>query len=298
MAGGGKKKDLSMAKNIVRITITILILLLIAIWVEIAKSPSDENMHLYFFDVGQGDAAMIVKGDYQILVDGGPDDSVLSKIGEVMPISDRKIEKVILTHPHADHLVGLVQVLERYEIGEIYISGVAHTSNQYLEFLSKIKEKNIQTTMPEVNQKEMIFDNGSLTFLWPGKKYQEQTVENLNNSSIVSKFCYYSKCAMLMGDIELDGQSEMYSGNKNADFQASVLKVAHHGSNNGTNQVLLDKVKPQYAVISVGADNKYGHPHAAILDLLEKSNIKIFRTDRDGTVELIFEQNNLIVKAP
>ena len=265
---------------------------------EIAKSPTDENLHLYIFDVGQGDAVMIAKGDYQILIDGGPDDSVLSKIGEVLPISDRRIEKVILTHPHADHLVGLNLILERYEVGEIYVSGVVHTSSQYLEFLSKIKEKNIKTTVPEVNQKEIPFDNGSLTFLWPGKKYQEQTAENLNNSSIVSKFCYYSRCAIIMGDIELDGQSEMYSGNKNADFQASVLKVAHHGSNNGTNQTLLDKVKPQYAVISVGADNKYGHPHAAVLELLEKSNIKIFRTDRDGTVEFIFEQNNLIVKTP
>lgn len=287
-----------MAKKIVRIMIIILALLLVAIWVEIAKSPSDDSVRMYFFDVGQGDAIMIEKSNYQVLIDGGPDDGVLSEIGKIMPLADRKIEKIILTHPHSDHLVGLNLILERYEVDEIYISGVTHTSNQYLEFLSKIKEKNIVTIVPEINQRDVLFDNANLTFLWPGTKYQEKTVENLNNTSIVTKFCYYSQCALLMGDIELDGQSEIYSGNANADFRASILKVAHHGSNNGTDQTLLDKVKPQYVVISVGADNKYGHPHATILDLLEKSNIKIFRTDRDGTVEFIFEQNNLIVKTP
>ncbi len=287
-----------MAKKFIRIALSILALVLVAIWVEIARSPSDDNVHLYFFDVGQGDAAMITKGDYQILIDGGPDDTVMSEIGKVMPLSDRKIEKVILTHPHADHLVGLVQVLEHYEIGEIYISGVAHTSNQYLEFLSKIKDKNILTIVPEINQKEIPFDNGSLTFLWPGKKYQEQTAENLNNSSIINKFCYYSQCALFTGDIETDEQNLMLSENKSVDFQAQILKIAHHGSNNGTNQALLDKVKPQYAVISAGADNKYGHPHAATLDLLDKSGTKLFRTDRDSTIEFVFEQNKLVVNLP
>lgn len=287
-----------MKNNGFKIFFIVMLLILVAIWAEIAKSPDNNCSKIYFFDVGQGDATMIVKDDYEILIDGGPDNKVLVEIGNVMPLGDKKIEAVILTHPHADHVVGLNQILENYQIEKVYISGVLHTSNQYLEFLQKIKDSEIATEVPELNYKFEPFEGAFLEFLWPGNNYNQKEAENLNNSSLLTRFCYLEKCAVFMGDQETDEQEIMFANNKEADYRADILKVSHHGSSNGTNQKLLDAIQPKYAIISVGADNRYGHPHVKTLDLLNKFGIKLFRTDRDGTVEMVFEQNNIIVKTP
>ncbi len=306
--------------KITKFFFSLLITLTVFIWAAVVKSPSGTGCNIYFFDVGQGDAALIEKGDYQILIDGGPDDKILSEIGKAMPLTDRKIEIVILTHPHADHLVGINQVLDRYEIGKIYSTGAIHTSNAYLEFLDKVKNKNIQLEVPDAGQEIVPFDNGELEFLWPGKRDVGKSAEdnNLNNTSLVNQFCYFDHCVLLMGDLETDGQAEMlnYYFSKQSEasvekseskssqplasndniFQSEILKVAHHGSVNGTNQKLLDVVRPKYAVIGVGADNKYGHPHAATLDLLQKASIQYYRTDRDGTIEFNLSESGITKK--
>jgi len=288
-------------KKWTRIILGVLVLAAVFIWIEVAKSPtadiSDQNAHLFFFSVGQGDSELIQKGNIQVLIDGGPDDRVLSELGKVMPVSDRKIETVILTHPHADHITGLNSILDRFEIGTIYYTGVSSDSNAYKEFLAKVKKKNILLKIPQTGEVDNLFSNGVLTFLWPGEKFNGQNLENLNNSSEVVSFCYFSHCSLYLGDIETDEQAPMisYYSNKDA-LHTEILKIAHHGSVNGTNQTILDAVKPAYAVIEVGADNMYGHPHASTIDLLNKNNIKYFRTDRDGTVEFVVNETAIINK--
>jgi len=280
----------------------VLVLAAIFVWFEIAKSPSadvvDNSVHIFFLNVGQGDAEMMQAGNYQILIDGGPDDSVLAQIGKVMPVTDRKIETIILSHPHADHITGLNSILDRYEIGQIYYSGVVYNSNIYKEFLDTARAKNIPLKIPAVLQKESLFANSKLTFLWPGERYKDRSIDNLNNSSEVVSFCYFTHCALFTGDIETDEQATMianYSSNL-AIFQTEILKLSHHGSANGTNQVLLDLSKPKYAVIEVGANNKYGHPHVATLDLLDKNKIQYFRTDRDGMIDFVMTEQGIIKK--
>jgi beta-lactamase superfamily II metal-dependent hydrolase len=113
-----------MKKTLSNLSLIILALVAFLVWHEIAKSPSENGAEFYFFDVGQGDASLIQINDYQILIDGGPDDSVLNKLGDVMPVYDKEIEVMILSHPHADHLIGLNQVLDRYQVDKIYLSGV------------------------------------------------------------------------------------------------------------------------------------------------------------------------------
>lgn len=289
-------------KRWTKLILGVLLLGAIFVWAEIAQSPSadiaDGNVHIFYLNVGQGDAELIQKSDQQILIDGGPDDSVLSEIGKVMPASDRKIETVILSHPHADHISGLNLILDRYEIGQIYYSGVLYESSVYKEFLSKAKAKNIPIIIPKIGQTENYFTNGVLTFLWPGEKYENLAIKNLNNSSEVVKFCYFSHCALFTGDIETDEQVTMisYYVATSGSFQSEVLKLPHHGSVNGTNQALLDLVKPKYAVIEVGANNNYGHPHAAVLDLLNKNNITYYRTDRDGAIQFLMTEQGVIKK--
>ena len=279
-----------------------LILGAVFVWYNVAKSPTaDENINdstIIFCDVGQGDAVIIGKGNYQILVDGGPDDSVLTCLGKHLPVWDRQIEMVILTHPHADHLTGLRAVLSRYEVGEVYYSGVDYDSNGYLEFKNILDTKKIPAKIPKIGDLITTYENATLTFLWPGERYNGQKIENINNTSEVLRFCYFSHCALLTGDIETDAQKEMISTatTLGLGLGAEMLKLPHHGSVNGADQNLLDAVKPVYAIISVGADNKYGHPHAAVIVLLTKNNIRILRTDRDGTIRFNFSETGMTKK--
>lgn len=282
-------------KTITKIILSALVLLAVFLVVEIVRSPDKDLVQLYLFSVGQGDAELIQKGNYQILIDGGPDDSILPELGKVMPLTDRNIEVVILTHPHADHLTGLNQVLERYKIETIYLSGATTTSNTYLEFLNIVKNKTTVLNITNFGERLSPFENGELTFLWPGEMYKDRSIENLNNSSEVVKFCYFAECAVFLGDQEVDEQKLMFAelDKQKIDYAAKILKIAHHGSTNGTDQTTLDKIKPEYAVIEVGADNKFGHPHAATVDLLSKLNIKTYRTDRDRTVRFQLRKDSI-----
>lgn len=270
-----------------------IILLLTAVFLgaEIVKSPKANELAVFFFNVGQGDAEMIQKGNFQVLIDGGPDDKVLSEIGKVMPLSDRKIDVMILSHPHADHLVGLNQVLDRYEVGTIYSTGVSYTSNQYLEFLGKIKDRNIDYKIPKEGDTLDLPEIGKIHFLWPGERFKQQTVENLNNTSEIVQFCAELHCALLGGDAEIEEQTEMlgYYSQQNAldQLKSEILKIPHHGSSNGAGEEFFKAISPKYAVISAGADNQFGHPHAVTLELLNKLGIQIFRTDRDGTIRFV-----------
>lgn len=286
-------------KRRTKILIFILAIFAIGIWSNIAKSPADTTQplaHLFVMDVGQGDAILIAKGTYQILVDGGPDADVLNQLGKIMPPTDKKIEKMILTHPHADHLAGLNAILERYEVDGIVGTGVNYDSVGYREYKEKVKNLGKAEKIPEIGEKESVFDNGEIQYLWPGSKVQGQEIVNLNNTSLTMRFCYFTFCAFLPGDLETDEQALMFSAleKQNIPFQSDVLKISHHGSSNGTDALTLEKVMPKYAAISVGKDNKFGHPHQVTLDLLQ--NIQTNRTDQNGTIEYVFSQTGVIKK--
>lgn len=275
-----------MKEKLIKIFVSSLLLLLIFLFSSIARAPNHKKYEISFLDVGQGDSTLIQKGDQQILIDGGPDDKVLTELGKEMPLTDRKIEIIVLTHPHADHLAGIIQILDRYEVGKVYSSGVLSSSNQYLEFLNKIKEKSIPFIVPKTNE-TINLDGASLEFLWPGDKYFQKTEENLNNTSIVSKFCVSLDCVLLTGDIEKEEQDVMfgyYNSIAPDIFKSKIIKVPHHGSQNAANPTLYELVLPKVAVISAGKDNMYKHPHQVTLDLLKSFNIQTKRTDQDGTV--------------
>lgn len=284
-------------KGLTKFILSALIICLVFIVANIAKGPDDNNVHLFVLNVGQGDSILIQKKDYQILVDAGPGHVTLEELGKVMPVMDRKIEQIIITHPHQDHIGGVNEIIDRYEVGEIYGTGVISTNAEYLEMLKKIKDKNIAYKVPTIGMQISLLENQELTFLWPGEEYKEKDIDNLNNSSVVAKLCYFSHCAMLMGDLEVDGQEQMVAKQKNTEiFRSDFMKISHHGSVNGTNQALLDVIEPKYAAISVGADNQFGHPHAKIIDLLLQNNIQLSRTDREGTIGYIFSKDGVSKK--
>ncbi|MFA5029684.1 MAG: ComEC/Rec2 family competence protein [Patescibacteria group bacterium] len=234
-----------------------------------------------FLNVGQGDAILIrTPGGEDVLIDGGPDNKVLEKLGRYLPFFDRQLELVILTHPHADHLVGLVEVLRRYKVNRVLITAVTTSDPAQLTFTDLINKKNIpleQAFEPEIINLEPGLE---LKILSPGREPSSKRLENLNNSSLVAKLVYASTSVLLMGDYEAEEELLLQSG---VPLKSDILKIGHHGSNNANDLDFLRAVSPVAAVISVGK-NSFGHPHYRALYNLKKIGTRILRTDQLGDI--------------
>lgn len=247
-------------------------------------TSTPNNVRVTFFDVGQGDASLIITPNNEdVLIDGGPNNNVVQKLGEYLPYTDRKIEYIILTHPHADHLDGLLEVLNRYEVGEVIMTGVSYGTADYEKFRQQIEAKKITLKLIEQPQKILI-DGLTLDILTPEKTLNNLAIENLNNSSIVFKMIYGSTTAMFTGDYE---NEETLVKNSSTTLKSDVLKVGHHGSTNANNRQFLEAVAPELAIISVGVNNTYGLPNYRSIFYLEQLKSQIFRTDISGDIKLI-----------
>lgn len=274
-------------KTATKVILLALLSLIILVWGEIAKRnlPGRADFSLYMFDVGQGDSILLQKENQQILIDGGPDNSILEGLRKTMPVYDQTIELLILTHPDFDHLRGFLEVLRYYKIKEIWSNGVDSDSLTYRDWQNLINEKQIRIKV--VKQGNYYGCDQSISIclkvLWPDDHYQDQSVE-LNDTSLVLKLEYGEFSALLTGDAEnkaLNGILE------NGDLvKAKVLKLSHHGATNGSPKIFLEAVKPELALISVGANNKYGHPHQVVIDRLKELEIKNYRTDQSGMITI------------
>lgn len=254
----------------------------IFVWLAVFAKAGSLDLKVNFFDVGQGKAIFIEEpGGSQILIDGGPDGSVVEKLSASMPYFDKNIDLLILTHPDSDHLAGLIEVAKRYSIGRIIETGIADPTALYQEWHKIIKEKNILLIYALAGQKIKIGDDFLLEILFPNRILVGQSFSNTNSSSIVAKFTYGKNSFLFTGDAE--EPTEFYLVQSSADIDADILDVGHHGSKNSTSQGFLEAVSPDVAVIQVGARNRYGHPAQEILERL--ANIKVFRTDMDGDID-------------
>lgn len=263
-----------------------LTIIAILVWTAVFQA-SDTNLHVYFLDVGQGDSIYVrTMNNYDILIDGGPDKKVLSELGSIMPFWDRNIDLIILTHPHADHLAGLIEIIKRYQIGEIISTDAIHTSPEYLEWLRTIQDKHINFHTIKAGDIKNLDQNVSLNFYWPQESYQNKTVNDLNETSLVAKLGYNKFSVLLTGDINQDIERNLVS-NSSINLSSNILKIPHHGSNTGFTEDFLQAVSPNIAIISAGAKNQFGHPSQPTLDKLEKNNVKFFRTDLNGRIEII-----------
>ncbi len=262
--------------------LTALLLAAIFIWLAIWEFQSGDKVKIDFLDVGQGSAILVVAPNQnQVLIDGGPSDAVLAKLGQALPFFDRKIELLILTHPDADHLSGLVEVLKRYEIGQILETGIADNSAEYQVWNNLIKEKNISVVFAQAGQIVVVADNLAIKILYPLAKINGRDFsKNTNATSIVGKIFYGQNTILFTGDAE--EQTEQPLLLLGADLKADILAVGHHGSKTSTSAEFLAAVSPEIAVIQVGLKNRYGHPTQEVLDRLK--GINIFRTDLNKDV--------------
>lgn len=246
------------------------------------KAVGPDGLRVYFLNVGQGDASYIkTPTGEDILIDGGPDSNILNELGKVMDFGDHEINLVILSHPHADHLTGLLEVLDRFKVDEVWETGVEYPSATYDSWRKEISAKQIPDKIVQAGDEKQ-FGDVKFLVLYPLSPIQNQKIDNVNNASIVNRLNYKKFSVLYLGDAETEVQRKIAIQMK----VATVLKTGHHGSRNGTVEEMLRVVRPAIAVISAGKGNKYGHPHAEALNLLKSYAIRIFRTDQNGTIEI------------
>lgn len=283
-----------------------LFLLTVSAWAAAVFVP-DNRLRLAFCDVGQGDAALISYKSSQILVDGGPDSRVLNCLSRHMPFWDRTLELVVLTHPQADHLTGLIDVIKRYNVIGFMVTGAVNDTEGFWRLRDEVLAAEIPMTT--LSRKDSVkLGEVVLRVLWPldwlGNElvWQAEAARevlgatsfagDLNDTSIVLEVDFGDFEALLTGDISSKIENHLsWAG------EVEVLKVAHHGSRYSSGESFLEKLSPDLAVISVGR-NRFGHPTEEVLERLRSLGIRTLRTDEAGDIEIVSDGRSWQVLSP
>lgn len=247
----------------------------------IDKSP----LSVHFIDVGNADCTLVKSPRGNILIDAGEQDDEATIIQYLRKFKVKRLDYVIATHPHADHIGSMPKVLKSFEIGEFIMPRMTEkimpTTQVYKDLLQTIKDRNIKAEYAEPGRIIKLGDV-SLKLFSPLREY-----ENINDMSIVTKLTYKSFSAMFMGDAESDVENDLLSKYNKSEFKAQVLKVAHHGSSSSSTKRFIDAVGAEYYYVPCGVGNKYGHPSAETMDTLKAKNGSIFRADYNGNVVVL-----------
>ncbi|MEK7145770.1 MAG: ComEC/Rec2 family competence protein [Patescibacteria group bacterium] len=244
------------------------------------------HLQLHVLDVGQGDAILLTTPDqHHVLVDGGPGQKVLEELGEVLPLGFEEIDLLVLTHPHADHMEGLIPVLQRFKVKAILMTFPEEDGKTYEAFLSGTVGIPIYNAEAEMDFK---LGNVVLNVLYPFESISGESLENLNNASPVIRVETERVSVLLTGDAEQEVEAELLAAG--VDVSADILKAGHHGSRTSSTRPFLEAVDPEIMIISCGTDNDYGHPHKETLQKAEDLGMEVLRTDKDGRISLIFDQ--------
>ncbi|WP_447409706.1 ComEC/Rec2 family competence protein [Clostridium perfringens] len=249
-----------------------------------SKVPKDSELMISYMDVGQGDAAYIKVNGNDILIDAGPRSNskeLLELLEQLKAKNIDDFELVIATHPHEDHIGGMVDVFKEYEVKAFYSPKITHTTKTYENLVKAVKDEGLKT-------KEL--KSGMVIDLGEGAKFevftpQKSEYEELNDYSPIMKLSFGDTSYLFTGDAEKLAEEEALAKYKTS-LDSDVIKFGHHGSSSSSSNAFIEAVSPKYGIISCAKDNKYGHPHRETLDIIKKYNIKTFRTDTDGEIIL------------
>jgi competence protein ComEC len=273
-----------------RLTLTAAVIPALLIWLGIGTLP-DGNLHVAFLDVGQGDAILVTLPDgRQLLIDGGPSATDLNwRLGQEMPFWDRTLEMVVNTHPDADHLGGLVSLPDRYRLAEAVVTDVEADSQLFQEWETELAEDHLRPIVGQAGMQLALSHQITATIISPGPALLG--VDEPNNRSLVLHLQYGQISFLLPGDIEAEVERRLV--HRGSMPRATVLKSPHHGSKTSSSEGFLAAVDPQLVVISVGGDNRFGHPAPEVLERYATFGLPVLRTDERGTIELITDGERL-----
>ena len=251
----------------------------------------DGELSVHFIDVGQGNAILIRQGSQSMLIDAGDNHMAYRVVEYLRKEGIEKVDYLIGTHPHADHIGGMEDVMDHFDVGKVFMPDVTHTTRTFENTLLAIQRNNLRLTKPVVGK---TYDVGTAkaTIVAP----HSSTYSNLNDYSIVVRLDYGSTSFLFTGDAERQSELEMVANHSNLSLDVDVLLVSHHGSNSSSTRAFLEAASPKYGVIQSGADNRYGHPHQEVIERLNQFNIEVYRNDQHGNVVILSDGTNIRVQ--
>lgn len=264
------------------------------VWLVLYQSR-EITLKVYFLDVGQGDAILVDTPSHkQLLIDGGRNKQIVSELGKILPFGDRILDVVIATHPDADHIGGLPEVVSRYDVGLLLESGVESENKIDDELDRRAVDKGVRKLLARRGMRVSFGDGVVLRILFPDR---DVTRWETNDASIVARLDYGESSFLFTGDspIKIENTLINYSEESKELLDVDVLKVGHHGSRTSTSLSYAQTVSPEYAVISAGKGNRYGHPHKEVLEILSKVGTKVVSTMESGTIK--FETDGKTLEA-
>lgn len=250
------------------------------------NTPVNNNLLIHYIDVGQADSMLIQVNGKNVLIDAGNKAHGTKLVSYIKKQGVKKLDIVIATHPHEDHIGGMSAILNNFAIADFYAPKKSSPAKVFEDMVNALNGKKIITAKAGINLD--LDENAKLEFIAPNSSIYEDT----NDYSAVVKLTYGSNSFLFMGDAQKLSENEILKANY--DLRSDVLKVSHHGSSTSSSKAFLDKVNPKTAIISCGKNNDYGHPHKETLTELKKRNLKLYRTDIDGTI--ILESDGKAIK--
>jgi len=282
-----------MSARIVGATVLILLLINIIIWCALIINDTQGHLTVSFLDIGQGDATFITApSGVQVLIDGGKNREVLRQLSQVLPWYDRSIDLVLATHPDADHIGGLPDVLARYRVAHIARSSVEDDGTDQVVFMGAVEKEKGEGAAELIAERGQIIDLGDgayLEILFPDRSVPK--IET-NTGSVVARLVYGDTSFMLTGDSPQSIEEYLVGLDPEA-LDSDVLKVGHHGSRTSSSPLFVGFVSPEYAVISRGCDNTYGHPHEEVTALFKRFEVETLDTCTDGAVTFVSDGNTV-----
>lgn len=252
---------------------------------ESVKLQDNVNLEVYFLDVGQADSILIKLEDEYMLIDAGNNEDGVKLVNYFNELGIKEFKYVFGTHPHEDHIGGMDDIINNFKIDNYYMPDKITTTKTFEDVLDALINNNLQYTILEKGD-EFNLSSANFKVIYAGDE-----TNDINDSSIVLKLTYGNNSFLLTGDATSNVEKTLL----NDDIKSDVLKVAHHGSNYSSTDEFLDVVSPKYAVISVGKNNSYNHPSNSTLKKLNDRNIKLYRTDLDGTIKFTSDGENITI---